>query len=104
MLTHSTGINLPTCGSGRGKIWLDNVRCTGTEGRITDCTNAGWGDHNCGHHEDAACRCCAAGETCSERACIGKIASGKSYARGVPPKLQFEFAARVNKGVKADKT
>jgi len=41
----------------RGKIWLDAVRCNGTETDIADCSHRGWGVHNCEHHEDVAVSC-----------------------------------------------
>ena len=39
------------------RIWLDDVRCTGTETHINQCRHRGWGSHNCGHSEDVAIRC-----------------------------------------------
>ncbi|XP_056011221.1 deleted in malignant brain tumors 1 protein-like [Ostrea edulis] len=44
-------------GSGSGKIWLDNVNCTGSERSITQCRSNGWGAHNCGHNEDVGIIC-----------------------------------------------
>lgn len=44
-------------GFGRGPILLDNVGCAGTEVRLSDCFHLGWGQHNCGHHEDAGALC-----------------------------------------------
>jgi len=43
--------------SGKGKIWLDDVGCTGYESRLSDCSHASFGEHNCGHHEDAGVTC-----------------------------------------------
>ncbi|XP_038078149.1 deleted in malignant brain tumors 1 protein-like [Patiria miniata] len=44
-------------GQGVGKIFLDNVECTGSESTITECPNAGWGVSNCDHLEDAGVVC-----------------------------------------------
>ena len=43
--------------AGNGSIWLDNVRCRGTETDIASCTRNNWGSHDCGHDEDVSVRC-----------------------------------------------
>ena len=42
---------------GVGKIWLDNVNCTGNEQNLTMCSYIGWGMHNCVHSKDAGVEC-----------------------------------------------
>jgi len=44
-------------GRGSGRIWLDNVRCSGTETDIEDCQHSGWGKHSCEHWDDVSVSC-----------------------------------------------
>ena len=44
-------------GPGQGRIWLDNVACTGNEQNITECSNVRWGDHTCDHSQDVGVIC-----------------------------------------------
>ncbi|XP_047463187.1 scavenger receptor cysteine-rich domain-containing group B protein [Mugil cephalus] len=44
-------------GYGSGPILLDNVECSGREQDLSQCFHLGWGQHNCGHHEDAGVEC-----------------------------------------------
>ena len=40
-----------------GQIWLDDVRCNGTETDIAKCAHSDWGVHNCQHNDDVAISC-----------------------------------------------
>ncbi|XP_009328517.1 PREDICTED: soluble scavenger receptor cysteine-rich domain-containing protein SSC5D-like [Pygoscelis adeliae] len=44
-------------GRGPDMIWLDDVKCNGTEESIFDCQARPWGEHNCYHGEDADVVC-----------------------------------------------
>ena len=42
-------------GQGSGSIFMDNVRCNGTEQFLTNCTHNT--NHYCGHYRDAGVKC-----------------------------------------------
>ena len=47
-------------GGGSGAIVIDNARCTGSELKLNECPNNGFGNHNCEqdeHDEDAGVIC-----------------------------------------------
>ncbi|XP_066296790.1 scavenger receptor cysteine-rich domain-containing group B protein-like [Branchiostoma lanceolatum] len=44
-------------GEGSGTIYMDELRCSGSESSLFDCGYDGWGIHNCGHGEDVGVTC-----------------------------------------------
>lgn len=44
-------------GEGVGRIWMDDVECTGVEVTLVTCPFRGWGLHNCNHRGDAGAEC-----------------------------------------------
>jgi len=44
-------------GGGSGRVWLNDVQCSGSESKITDCPHSGWGGQNCSHSDDVSVSC-----------------------------------------------
>ncbi|XP_073329725.1 uncharacterized protein [Pagrus major] len=57
MLGYTRASSVFQAEAGSGRIWLDELRCTGTESSVFDCPHSGVGTHNCGHGEDVAVQC-----------------------------------------------
>ena len=49
MLGYGGGHMYYSIAAGSGRIWLYNVRCSGTETSIADCPHSGWGRYYCEH-------------------------------------------------------
>ena len=50
-------------GQGGGQIWLDNLKCVGTEWTIRMCSHSGWGVKNCSHSKVVGMQCSVPGIT-----------------------------------------
>ncbi len=44
-------------GQGSGSIWLDDVKCLGSEESLTQCSHRELGTHDCNYGEDAGVIC-----------------------------------------------
>ena len=44
-------------GEGYGRIWMDELQCTGSENSLEECMFNGWGIHDCWHFDDAGVHC-----------------------------------------------
>ncbi|XP_068677075.1 uncharacterized protein [Montipora foliosa] len=50
-------------GPGTGRIWLNDVACSGSETHLCKCGHRGWDTHNCTHRSDASVNCSYASST-----------------------------------------
>ncbi|XP_068428707.1 macrophage receptor MARCO [Clinocottus analis] len=57
MLGFQNAISTFTASPGSGRIWLDELKCLGTESDIFNCRHRGVGVNNCQHTEDAGVQC-----------------------------------------------
>ena len=53
----SVALSGASFGEGTGRIWLDNVQCTGSERELRNCTASTNGINSCIHAQDAGLRC-----------------------------------------------
>lgn len=53
-------------GEGRGRIWLDNVQCTGNERTLVNCVASSTGINSCTHDQDAGVMCPSRRQACIE--------------------------------------
>ncbi|XP_040057705.2 macrophage receptor with collagenous structure isoform X1 [Gasterosteus aculeatus] len=57
MLGFQRALSTFTASPGSGRIWLDDLKCLGTESDIFSCAHGGVGVNNCHHNEDAGVYC-----------------------------------------------
>ncbi|CAB1328823.1 unnamed protein product [Coregonus sp. 'balchen'] len=55
--TGPTGQPGPIGPEGIGRIWFDDLQCTGREASVFDCPHNGMGINNCQHNEDTGVQC-----------------------------------------------
>lgn len=54
---NSDGRVLKKTHEGRGRVWMSEVVCKGSERRLDDCSHDGWKAKNCTHGDDVAITC-----------------------------------------------
>uniref|UniRef100_A0A8C0IYH1 Lysyl oxidase homolog n=1 Tax=Chelonoidis abingdonii TaxID=106734 RepID=A0A8C0IYH1_CHEAB len=77
-------------GKGEGKIWMDNVHCTGNEVTLAACTTNGWGVTDCKHTEDV-------GVVCSEKRIPG-FKFDKPFLNQIEPLVRLKGGAKIGEG------
>nr|XP_034992637.1 deleted in malignant brain tumors 1 protein-like [Zootoca vivipara] len=60
-------------GRGNDPIWLDEVRCEGTEATLHHCPLQPWGEHDCKHEEDAGVVCSEIRLVNGTNSCSGRV-------------------------------
>ncbi|KAI7844948.1 hypothetical protein COHA_001595 [Chlorella ohadii] len=82
--TTGTAVRNAYFGEGTNKPrWLDEVGCSGSEGRLEQCAHAGWGVTNCGHKEDVGV-ICSTGPPCKAVGARGCTATGGTACCAFP--------------------
>ena len=57
LLLITLGAEATSFGEGTGRIWLDNVQCTGNERQLRNCVASSNEINSCTHAQDAGVRC-----------------------------------------------
>uniref|UniRef100_A0A8C2Z4J2 protein-lysine 6-oxidase n=1 Tax=Cyclopterus lumpus TaxID=8103 RepID=A0A8C2Z4J2_CYCLU len=86
-------------GEGQGLIWLDNVRCMGTEASIADCRSNGWGINDCTHAEDLGVICSPERRPDSPTVSAPETPSSSMQEARLRPVLSSNHGGLVTEGV-----
>ncbi|XP_029473787.1 scavenger receptor cysteine-rich type 1 protein M130-like [Rhinatrema bivittatum] len=60
-------------GKGNDQIWLDNVKCNGSEALLANCKHNSWGEHDCEHDNDASVVCSMLRLADGPHRCAGRV-------------------------------
>ena len=56
---HVDSHSIKVSGRSGQQIWLDDLRCTGRESRLSECSHIGWGAHNCNSRDEGTAVTCS---------------------------------------------
>uniref|UniRef100_A0A1X7UUM2 SRCR domain-containing protein n=1 Tax=Amphimedon queenslandica TaxID=400682 RepID=A0A1X7UUM2_AMPQE len=97
-------------GEGRGTIYLDDVKCNGSESSLLSCSHLSSDDHSvdCYHHEDVGVICNDIDVSCNETVCSTKLdnAVWREMSDSGPVKLPIKWMAleSIHDGVFSEKS
>ncbi|XP_066296405.1 deleted in malignant brain tumors 1 protein-like isoform X1 [Branchiostoma lanceolatum] len=78
-------------GQGSGNIYMDDLRCSGSETSLFDCGYDGWGNNNCGHGEDVGVTCAAADSNDNNRIRLSGGSNGNEGRVEVRPADSYDW-------------
>ena len=83
------GTQIQEFGGGGGRIWLDEVRCTGSENQLSQCRHNDWGSTDCSPYEDVGVQCQATTTTTTAEAATTSIRLGSADASGTRGRVEI---------------
>ena len=77
--------------------WLDDIRCSGDESKLTDCKKSSWGEHNARvkHTEDVALRCALRRPRVQDVPALSGPGSDMTYGHGDTVEVTLSFSEEV---------